>query len=331
MEFLQFELGKRVERLLYFGAIVLALCLIEVYLATTAKYMQSNNPAAVLALVEQVRAREESLLALYKAQQSLEEALEARIRASQVEETRARLGLPAETDERRDAKSYSQAIRDLVRSVAREVGFEAERALQDVAVDKPPDEIIAALEERYNALKNQPVFVWGIETPIMVPVTYGRAQYQVPASVLAWGLFLALGPILVVWGGSFYHTRQKELLVIIQADQFVSIFPHVLNTFPVEPVNHPEQFQPRGKPRDLGRQRAFERFFLPVRRSLLLALIMAPMTISFGYSAVQLVSLQQVSVWLLIAIAFVVIVLFVQLLCTIAQEWLLTWSKRFYI
>jgi hypothetical protein len=226
--------GKRVERLFYFGIVLLLLSFFELYFVSASIYGGKENPKNIERFIARFEPNIDKLWVLFSNPiPSSKEAITASQREIRVNATRKLLGLPSQINETKKTETYSDALNEVVRSAAREAELSQETVGQLVDVNKSPDALFADMRQKQQELLKKPVTVWGIEAPSTVPLLYGNAKYQIPISFIANALLCALAPLLIGWLGSLLMTRQRELLVLRELKDYRLAFPHVLNILPV--------------------------------------------------------------------------------------------------
>lgn len=326
------DLGRRIERLMYFGALLLVACALQVYMVATVDYIRTDNPAAFSVLADQMAESQSRLQDLFAVAAAPPAPKEADV-SSEIAATRRALGLPPKTqpEEPGHTETYSAALDRLVRDTAAKTGMRP-NVLSDVLDSKkPPLELVKKLRERQKELEKRPVVVWGIEAPITLPFQYGAAQYQVPNWVFANLLFVALIPLIIGWLGSVHFTRQRELFIIRGLSDYKSAFPHVLNILPIVPMSIRSVSDARlVNIKSKNRGRVFNRVFYSLLRSMLVLIFALPMVAALGYSAVVLLfASDYVGVFEVIVGSIIAIILICQVSIILVQEWWLLWGKDF--
>lgn len=302
-----FSLGRRIERLLYFGFVLLLLCALEVYLAAAAAYFSATDTRSLDALVAQIESDESELQKLYDASKRPRHLSSERERA--VASMRKSLGLPPRpADPLDNVPTYRSRLHDILVSVPE--WWSADDSVGGIlGTDKAPQQIVAALRElRARKIRDRGT-VLGIETPRLLTLQYGSAEFRVSAQPLAGGLLTALYPLSVVWLGSFYITRQRELVGIRASRDFKEAFPHVLNFVAVD---FSELWRRRGvrmKPKDVRFNSSFVGALTTAFRCSFVLVAVAPLVIGLGYSSVLLFSLTSPSwaIVLLAGLAYIVV------------------------
>lgn len=327
------ELGRRIERLLYFGAVLVLLCVALFYFATTAVYMNEKNPSGLAALANNLKNDLPKLQELYdKPINAKQDATDNRMRLIQA--TRARLNmrpeiLPKVTD---NTETYAVELTGIINRSSTETGMDASVLSKGINSTTPPLQAIAIVKDHLRLLSGKPLQIWGIETPTIVPFQYGKALYEIPASVIAISLLFFLAPLLIWWMGSFLLTRQRELLVLRNSDDYTIAFPHVLNILPVMYKDLPWLSEKeKYKRRNFHRNRLFGHIFYASLRSIVLILISTPMVVLYIYSEFQVINIQlDTSIFAIVCGIFFGLWLALQNIFIVAQEWLILWGKVYW-
>lgn len=328
-----FELGRRLERLLYFGSVLLLLCFFELYFVSAAIYSRAESPEGVAELISKFESNSAHLQELFEASRVARVEKGNLERDARYSVMRLRLGLPEPTIVSDLPKAtYKDVVSELVASVSKQSKTSIEGTKRLIDAQKPPEEILTILHKHHQDILNKPITVWGIETPLVVPVQYGTAQYQVPTSFIANALLVGLVPLLIAWFGSLYVTRQRELIILRQVRDYKISFPHVLNILPIVFSSFPMMSINRLKnAKGQSMNRTVNRFGSGVVRSFILLLFIAPMGLIVAYSAVQLVLIRQDITWIeLVVVFFAGFCLLIQAILLVAQEWIILWGKEYY-
>lgn len=249
-------------------------------------------------------------------------------------------------------ETYSDRVRDLINEVAILSGTPAEQLRGTTDFSKPPHEVVAALRERIASAAEKPVQVFGIQTSRLVPLQYGGLDYKIPASFLANVLQFALAPLVIGWLGSLYATRQRELRLIATIHDYKLAFPHILNYLPVIFLDLKRRFgtQEGRVSREINRVRSamlrrvalaisvalsqfghiFHRGVLLTFRWFVLILFAAPMVGFYAYSALTLwSSANHTFEFQYVVVATAIMVMLVQCIALLMQEWILLYGKEF--
>ncbi|WP_234196319.1 hypothetical protein [Pseudacidovorax sp. NFM-22] len=225
-------LGLRIERLLYFGFVLLLICALEVYFTAAAAYFNATETRALDSLIEIFEKDRDQLKGLYD--ESRKPYRPSTDRENKVAEMRASLGLPAKKGgPPGDGPTYKSKVESLLNSSPGAWQIQGQIG-SSLDLEKNPDQILDALKNLKNLSNRERGTVLGIETPRLLTLQYGSADFRISAQFLAGGLLVALYPLSLVWLGSFYITRQRELLGIRATRDLKDVFPHILNILAVD-------------------------------------------------------------------------------------------------
>lgn len=224
------EMGRRVERLLYFWLFLVFLNLVVAYLAAAASYILDKDNRAIDGIIDAVESHQAELQARFNREsQPLKSERERDVR---VAKQRSLLNLPPETT-RSDVdseKSYRALLAEILIPVS--VRYKLTPDIKNKLDEgSPPEKIVKDLQELSVLLGKKSASILGIETPSSLSFQYGASDLKIEAPYLALALLAISLPLAVVWLGSFHITRQRELLLISKVRDHKSTFPHILNWF----------------------------------------------------------------------------------------------------
>lgn len=329
------ELGKRIERLFYFGSLLLLLCCLDLYFVSVADYVEKENPEGIEVLISLISKDSEQLTRLFRNPPKPRQTNDDE--TARVNELRNKLGMPPQK-ETKDAdpkaeENYSAFLARLTEEASKgaRLSYETREVAQNAS--KSPQQIIVELEERKQTLAKRSVKIWGVESPLTLPLQYGGARYQVPASFIAKCLLFALVPLFIGWLASLYLTRQRELLIVRRLKYFGHAFPHVLNIFSVD-LRFSEDIEASLNLRN-KRKNVVEVWlgkFLPcLIRSAVVLIFSAPMAMVLGYNALQLFATgEDYSLANAVIFGTVFMWVFIQIFLLVVQEWVMLWGRTYY-
>lgn len=196
------NLGRRVERLLIGGVLLIFLCLAAFYLSFAARHYTEDRVSQGM----------QSLALLIEGDNKVLQ------RFYELESQRQKL---AKKKESAGENFYRKALEDKVAQAAALSGADAEKLRELVDEAQPPDDISSVLREKKKQRDAQPTTVAGVSVPS------GSLGFRMPAAYLANAMIIALAPLIIAWLGALYATRRREL---IAAYDGYGLFPHVLNT-----------------------------------------------------------------------------------------------------
>jgi hypothetical protein len=239
-------LGLRVERLFVLGIFLIGASFIEMFVASTSDQIAHDSSRVEIAtMFDKVSIDESHLTELFKTPEAIasnaSEIEKHNSRARRSENARKLLGLPPEkiisanesTDSQKE--SYSDVIRryKIESSFVSGASRKTDNLDKFVDVRKSPEELLQILAEEKKRSENKSVSVFGIEGPALVQIDYGPIGYKLPFKLISACTMHVLTVLTAIWLGSLYMTRQRELLIIAQLDDYKEAFPHILNVLPV--------------------------------------------------------------------------------------------------
>jgi hypothetical protein len=82
-------------------------------------------------------------------------------------------------------------------------------------------------------LRRQPVRMYGIDIPDVATLGIAGTKIQISMANFIQALQVALAPAMLLWLGSLYHTRFREIVAFKKHHNILAVHPHVINVFPV--------------------------------------------------------------------------------------------------
>lgn len=104
---------------------------------------------------------------------------------------------------------------------------------KEVNFRQEPERVIQELTSTAQTLRKKPVQMYGIEIPDVVILGIAGTKIQIAMATFIQSLQIALAPVMLLWLGSLYHTRIRELLTYKTETSILKVHPHVINIFPV--------------------------------------------------------------------------------------------------
>jgi hypothetical protein len=330
-----FILGRRVERLLFWGVFLIALCFVEVFLATASTSLVDDETLRTLTTVrQQLQERQGELTELFEAGTRPRLKQRAPDETKRIDATRKKLGLQPSPPPKKEGpkdKTYAEALREILRQVEIRSAFRSSSVAAYLDSSKPPKVLIDQINEERSRILDRPAVIWGIQSPRIVALQYGGLDYKVPSEFLATALAVALAPLLIGWLGSVYITRQRELMILSTLEDYKLAFPHILNLMPVVFDRVNKRIGIRQAPKARSSAAKVNRYVLAALRSLVVLLFAAPMVGAFVYSA-YLLFLDPRSPFAPITIfaGLLTVVMAIETLILFVQEWIVLHGKEFY-
>jgi hypothetical protein len=327
------SLGKRIERLFYFGFLLILLSFVELYFSSAAVFFSNTNEStASFYLSKMEQAARELNFAFVQSTVKISKA-ELDKRRLAIAENRAALGLPPEEEkkEEKSPKSYKTMLKEIYDAHKHSSNKSEEQFSAIFNAGRSPDQIV----EQLGKIKEDEIkakgMVWGIETPRLFSINYGKSDYSVPAQFLAFVTFTALAPVILAWLGSFYVTRQRELLLIRELHDFRQSFPHILNIFHISFVNLARNLGIHKSRKSIYSERRIGGILTAIFRSIVVMTICLPMVLCSAYSFYNLYSIvpdgYEITLLLGAILTLTYLIICLQIL---VQESTLMYKKNFY-
>lgn len=283
---LLWSLGRRVERLLYGGALLVALALVAFYLAFAARHYAEDRASQGLEnLALLIEGDDKVLQRFYELETQRQklaqsEAERAKLAAAQRKKTAQKSKdkeAPAESKDVAGENFYAKALEDKIARAASLSGVAADTLRAEVSAARPPAELVAALRERKKTLDAQPATVAGVMVPSSSLAT------RLPAAFLANLLVITLAPLVILWLAALRVTRSRERRALESATE---AYPHALNAAALPLEGLVQRHAGRRWPA-LGSERLREALLASVRMALL-ALLAVPMIGAYVATATTL-------------------------------------------
>lgn len=227
--------------------------------------------------------------------------------------------------------TYREALDGIVADLSKGSIVRRSEIEKYIDATQPPQELIKALQREKDLVESKPTSVWGIQTPRLLQVQYAGQDFRIPFGFLSAALAIALGPLIIGWLGALYMTRQRELINIAHIEDYKLAFPHLLNFLPVNfyTFAQPTESSQMQKIRTLTS--AFNRVSQGIFRSAVILLFSVPMVFGFMYSLTQLWEIEPDDFSSLFFLGVgLVLVMVIQSLVLLLQEWLFMRKKEFY-
>jgi hypothetical protein len=326
-------LGRRIERLLYVGSILLLLSFGELYLTLVSLDVSGSRVQAIDSMLSHLTEKERDLTSLFEAQNRRKRIDAQTEEQRRVQATRKALGLAPETaPEVPDAASYALEVQKLAISAAIDNAIDVSDFEASIDFSKSPDDILKSLSAQRAAIQQQAVSVWGIEVPRTLSVEYMGGKYHVSSRFAALALLIALTLFNVAWLGSLSLTRQRELIAIYRLEDYKKAFPHIINILPVNFSWASERISRKQTRKKIRLNRTVSRIEASVFRTFVVLMISVPIFAINVYCGFKLLPFWDresqgfalFCVWMIVSI-----VLLIQTLVLVAQEWVLLWGKEF--
>lgn len=149
---------------------------------------------------------------------------------------------------------------------------------KDLDLGKPPAELTQNFRSKAKSLNAKPIVMYGIEIPERATLSLAGTKIQISMVTFIQALQISLAPVLLLWLGSLYHTRLREIILCNEHDNLVSVHPHVINVYPVGhyPALRKRNFWKKHTPKLIGA------FYLFLRLCLLGIFVIPPVALYIG-------------------------------------------------
>ncbi|HSQ02823.1 MAG TPA: hypothetical protein VLN59_02235 [Burkholderiales bacterium] len=281
----QFFLGRRVERLLIAGALLIGLALVAFYLSAASLHFSQDSLT---------RGLEDLALLIEGDAKPLHTFFD-------LERQRQKL-----TVKKKDAlpvteSYYRKALEEKIAKASAGAGLKAQQLEPYVDASLAPADIVRVLRDKKTELTDRQGAIGSARLPALFSLQAGGVTYRIPSSFIATLLAVVLAPLIVGWMGALHLTRQRERALMARREYLHHGFPHLLNLSRLRletwRITRFEWMTPE-------RLRLADRVLVAATRTTLIALLVTP---AIGTYAATLLNLGLGSNWLLAALALIVI------------------------
>ena len=205
------EMGLRYERLLFLAGPLSLVTLLLLFVAIAADHRAESSQANCW--IAAANAIEESRNGLDSAWD------EQRLRIN------ARVG---------KSPAYRKAIIDVwIQARSPRNCFRSLIEMSDEELFKSPQLLVETFRKSAAVAMKSPVSMYGIEMPEIATISILGTQLKMELLTLTRALQVGLAPVLLLWLGSLYNTRQREAMYVSKMVDVKSLFPHIVNVYPV--------------------------------------------------------------------------------------------------
>lgn len=96
-----------------------------------------------------------------------------------------------------------------------------------------PKALMEKTKKEAAALDTRPLSLYGIELPEKATLSVFGTPLKMDLTTLVRVMQIALGPMLILWLSSMYQTRHRESLLIGRMRDVSTLYPHLINIYPV--------------------------------------------------------------------------------------------------
>ncbi|MFB9158583.1 hypothetical protein [Chromobacterium violaceum] len=229
------NLGLRIERLLYSGFFLIIISISQIYFSETAAYFSNPTNSSIDIIINTIDKNKTELSKIFDSEKMENKPSTERDLAANT--IRRKLGLPPVKSQNIINKKREESYHEKLSKIFHQnslLNYD-EKIIADVMDDRK------SLMQLLNELKairaqneKKSAEILGIEIPRLLSFQYGSADFKIPSKLIAIILFLIIQPLSLIWLGSFYLTRQRELILMRKIDNTSIVFPHILNWLTID-------------------------------------------------------------------------------------------------
>ncbi len=299
---LLFFLGRRVERLIFCGVLVIVLWLIQAYLTAANKHILIENPQFTInALLKEIEIHKELLDLIFEVEQSQDnyENFRERIEKAkdqfnnQINEMYSDFSIlnpwyidKAEILIPKDKKfSYKELLKKIEFSLVGHPNYDWKLASNYISYYYSPDELINNLKKIVKAKDNPSMTFGGIEIPRSLQFHYANQRIELSFQLITSLSTIAVSVLSIGWLFTFQITRGRELSLIYNLDNLNLTFPHLLNFYNMNLENYS---RPRVTKTKLIKAQNFYKIYVSLYRIFIILIITLPILFGSIFSLAQL-------------------------------------------
>jgi hypothetical protein len=217
------DLGRRIERLLIFAGPIAFLCCVFLLVSYSTSTQEENKISSQLILASdrlanKIKELETKYQAIRGAGSSSMKELRTEIYFNSVRYTVLFDELNTISDiSGRNFSSLNQTIPPRLKALGL----------------RSPAEIITAFTDEAHELRKNKKLVFGIQLPEKAKISVLGTDFVIQSDVYVTLMQITLAPVLILWLGSIYVTRLREVILIHSAKHLSLLFPHLINLYPV--------------------------------------------------------------------------------------------------
>lgn len=147
----------------------------------------------------------------------------------------------------------------------------------DGLVKKSPADLLSWLEAQSEVAAKAPLEMYGVALPRSTNIELLGNVIQVELVAFSRILQIVMFPVLVLWLASLHQTRHRESLYIADANSLRDVYPHFMNVYPLGPKSGVKRKALRYSALSAG----LERLFLAIWRAGLIALFVVPASVAY--------------------------------------------------
>ncbi|HHA1670407.1 TPA: hypothetical protein ACOEF8_002384 [Enterobacter roggenkampii] len=314
-------LGKRTEKILYSSIFVMTVTWSFNYFSKAILFTQNSNPEAYRILYDSINNDLHSLTESYKIL-SDKIKLEDPLEKNKKKQAREMLGLPPQSKEKTTKNYYKEELDEIANKVSSATGIDIKNISTLLDYNKPPDELLKLIKDKEKETSNKSINIWGIESPSRILFNYGGSNYIITNSLAATLLAFIAPVLIVIWLGSFYLTRHREISIIDDIEDYRITHPHILNLFYLNPEKFSRDswenrfINTKGK----KKEKAFTIHMISIFRATFILMLLSLVIFPYINGVISLIMGIYNSIFIISLHVLLIITIVIQSLITIIQE-----------
>jgi hypothetical protein len=223
----QFDLGRRIERLLLLAAPISIACIAFLVLAYAANQRSSKSDLIIYVNQLQMSASllRDNLNLLDKDYRKYLATTDRDLKKTLQNSYITSLRKATIFSDRKTASDYPGGWTNFDYVITNKLTASSTKSPSQIALD--------FLDEATEILSKKEPLLLGIEITEKSKLTIVGAELSLPTKSYIAMLQILLAPIIILWLGSFYITRVREILSINDCKSVTLIFPHIVNIYPI--------------------------------------------------------------------------------------------------
>ncbi|EOD8954082.1 hypothetical protein ACJ5XW_002967 [Klebsiella aerogenes] len=315
------NLGKRTERILYLSIFIMAITWSFNYFSKAVLFTQNSNPDAYRIIRDNILNDISSLTISYK---YLSNNAQSEDPLEQNKNTQARkiLGLPSQPKKDKTRNEYKEELEAIAIKASSSTGMDIKNIYPLLDFSKSPEELLKVIEVKEKEASEKNINVWGIESPARILFNYGGSNYIITNSLAATLLAFIAPVLIIIWLGSFYLTRHREISIIDDIEDYRLTHPHILNLFHLNSDKLSRSswdnrfINPKGK----KKERVFAIQMYSIFRAALMLILLLLVVFPYINGVIPLILDGYNSASIIVIHALLILIITFQVIITVAQE-----------
>lgn len=291
------------------------------YFSKAVLFTQNSNPDAYRNIHENIENDISSLTISFK-YLSNNENREDPLEQNKNTQARKLLGLPSQPKKDTARNQYKEELEAIAIKVSSATGMDIKNISPLLDYKKSPEELLKTIEAKEKEVSEKNINIWGIESPARILFNYGGSNYIITNSLAATLLAFIAPVLIIIWLGSFYLTRHREISLIDEIDDYRLTHPHVLNLFHLnsDKFNRSSWDNRFINPKDKKKERVFAIQMFSIFRATFMLILLLLVVFPYLNGVMPLILDGYNSVLIIIIHILLILIITFQIIITVAQE-----------